>query len=194
MPEQAQPLETWAIVEEWRAVPRFEGLYEVSDAGRVRRIGRAARNGNGRGGGARVGHILKLSENASGYVVAQLWRDGKPCSRLVHRLVAAAFVGPRPADHDVNHRDGTKTNNRPANLEYLTRSENNQHAYDTGLHPKGERHVGAKLTAADVAEIRRANAAGEAGCRVLARRYGRSKSSIQLILNNHNWRQEGSHV
>lgn len=120
----------------------------------------------------------------------QLWRDGSYSSRLVHTLVAEAFIGARPEGHEVNHIDGVKTNNGRANLEYVTRSGNNRHAYDTGLRSKGERHSASKLSADQVAEIRRANAAGEAGCRVLAKRFGVSKSTIQLILNNRNWRQE----
>lgn len=133
MPEQSQSFNTWAIVEEWRAIPGFEGLYEVSDHARVRRIGRAARSGNGRGGGARQGRVLALQLRPTGYQSVQLWRDGKYFSRLVHTLVAAAFIGPKPPNHDVNHIDGDKVNNARPNLEYLTRSENMEHAYNTGL-------------------------------------------------------------
>jgi hypothetical protein len=133
MPENTQPLETWAIVEEWRAVVGFEDLYEISDAGRVRRVGRAARKGNGRGGGARVGRVLTQHTRVAGYRSVQLWREGHYANRLVHCLVAEAFIGSRPTDHDVNHIDGIKGNNARSNLEYLTRAANNRHAYDTGL-------------------------------------------------------------
>ena len=105
-----------AIIERWRAVPGYDA-YEVSDLGRVRR-------------GPRV---LRDQPHNGGYRHVQLWTDGKPRTGLLHVLVARAFIGPTPADHDVNHIDGDKSNNTLSNLEYATRSENNRHAYRIGL-------------------------------------------------------------
>jgi hypothetical protein len=133
-----KPFDGWAILEEWRPLVGFEGLYEVSDHGRIRRVGRAARTGAGRGGGAVLGRVLKdhplrgsRSENA--YRTVQLWRLGEPHNVLVHVAVAAAFLGPCPNGKEVNHQDGVKANNAAPNLEYMTRSENMLHAYATGL-------------------------------------------------------------
>ena len=120
-------------VEIWHPVVGFEREYEVSDQGDVRRSGRAARRGSGRGGGARIGRSIKAHEVSGGYLSVQLWRDGRPSMHLVHRLVAAAFIGPRPDGYEVNHKDGNKRRNTVANLEYLTRSDNLRHAYRTGL-------------------------------------------------------------
>ncbi len=106
-----------AVFEGWRPVVGFEDVYEVSDAGRVRR----------------GGHVLIPLRNSAGYRAVQLWRDGRPTTRLIHVLVAAAFLGPAPEGQDVNHCDGDKTHNAVANLEYVTRSENNRHAYRLGL-------------------------------------------------------------
>lgn len=124
--------EGWADYE-WRPVPGFEGVYEVCNIGAVRRVGKAARTGKGRGGGARIGHILMPRVVPGGYLAVQLWRDGKPHAFLLHVLVASAFIGPCPVGKEVNHRDGVKSNNSHENLEYLTRSENIKHAYQTGL-------------------------------------------------------------
>lgn len=121
------------MTEQWRAVVGYEGTYEVSNFGAVRRSGKAARNGNGRGGGARIGLQLKHHLVNGGYQVVQLWQDGRPKTRLVHRLVTEAFLGPVPNGCEVNHKDGNKLNNSCANLEYVTHSENNRHAYQTGL-------------------------------------------------------------
>jgi hypothetical protein len=119
---------------DWRPVAGFEGLYEVSNIGDVRRVGQASRSGNGRGGGARVGRVLAQHRVNGGYFVVQLWREGKPSRRLVSRLVAEAFIGTPPTlKHTVNHRNGVKADNAVGNLEWATSSENNQHAYDTGL-------------------------------------------------------------
>jgi hypothetical protein len=109
----------WSIVEDaekWLPVLGFE-LYEVSDHGRLRRDG----------------CMLKLHPVPGGYLKAQLWRDGKLFARLIHILVAEAFIGERPDGEEVNHKDGDKHHNRAANLEYLTRSENLRHAYRSGL-------------------------------------------------------------
>lgn len=122
------------FMEEWRTVGGFEGLYEVSNTGLVRRVGKASRNGNGRGGGARLGRILTAQTSThNDYLSVQLWSNGKPKIRLVHILVASAFLGPCPDGLEVNHADGNKLNSAASNLEYMTHSENNKHAYRTGL-------------------------------------------------------------
>ena len=118
--------------EGWAPVIGFEGLYEVSRDGRVRRVGQAARTGRGRGGGARLGRVLRGGFSGD-YRSVQLWREGKQHSRLVHVLVAEAFIGPCPDGEEVNHKDGAKTNCAVENLEYLTHSENMRHAYRVGL-------------------------------------------------------------
>lgn len=130
----SEKFEQWCIVEEWRPVDGFKGLYEVSNQGRVKRVGRAAQNGEGRGGGAQIGRILKPQRSArGGYLSVQLWSDGKPQMCLVHVLVASAFLGPCPDGHEINHKDGDKTNLSHSNLEYMTHRDNCTHAYRTGL-------------------------------------------------------------
>lgn len=128
-------------VEEWRPVVGFEDAYEVSNLGRVRRSGRAARTGNGRGGGARIGRLIAQGDAPGGYVRVQLWKAGRGRAVLVHRIVAAAFIGPVPDGEEVNHRDGDKKNNAVSNLEYLTRSDNNRHAYRMGLRTANVEHL-----------------------------------------------------
>ena len=94
----------------WKAVPGYEGLYEVSDLGRVRSF---ARGVNGR--------LLKPGKASNGYFTVCLGR-GK--SRTLHSLVAEAFIGPKPSGQEVLHKDGTRTNNCVHNLRYGTRAEN----------------------------------------------------------------------
>lgn len=173
--------------EVWKDVVGFEGLYEVSDLGRVRRIGKAARSGNGRGGGVVLGRILKGQTTRFGYIQVFLWKDGKQNPRQVHRLVADAFIEPRAPGFEPNHKDGNKTNNVPSNLEWLTRSDNMIHAYAIGLRkpadlPCGEDHHGVKLTDLQVREIRRLFKPRVYGGPRLAREFGVNHHTIYSIV------------
>lgn len=125
-----------APVEIWKPIPGFEGRYEVSDLGRVRHLPRRVRFVSKKGNEAwRTTAMLVCAPNVTreGYVIAHLQVLGQRVAPTVHALVLAAFVGPRPKDLDVNHINGVKTDNRLANLEYVTRTENHKHAVRTGL-------------------------------------------------------------
>jgi hypothetical protein len=110
---------------------------------------------------------------------------------MVHRLVAAAFLGPCPTDYVVNHRDGNKSNNAAENLEYVTSQENSAHAQRTGLRPFGENHPNAKLSSEAVVAILASGLSDE----ILARQYGVHSSAISHVRNRRNWRHiKGSTV
>lgn len=91
--------------------------------------------------------VMPSWRNDTGYYVV---RDGNGIVRRIHRMVAGTFLKNSNPDllTDVNHKDGNKANNAVSNLEWCTRSENIQHAYDTGLReqPKGEVSPNAKIT------------------------------------------------
>jgi hypothetical protein len=124
--------------EEWRIVPGFPD-YEVSTLGRVK--------SNKTHKGQKPGKLLKATGKT--YVHVGLWVDGKSTTLNVHQIVAAAFIGPCPRGKQINHKDKDEKNNRIDNLEYLTPSQNQQHAFNTG------RAIGhAKLTEDDVRAIR----------------------------------------
>jgi len=105
----------------------------------------------------------------------------------VHRVVAAAFLGPRPDGHVINHKNGDKADNRAENLEYLTPSDNAIHAYRTGLQQRGEKHGRAKLTDENVAEIRERYTGGWGQQAQLAREYGVSQGLISQIVRGEIW-------
>jgi hypothetical protein len=106
------------IAEIWKSIPGVPG-YSVSDRGRVKRL-RASR-------GTRPGHILTphLGGRAKCYPTVSVRADGPLKRWRVHRLVAMAFHGPPPTGRsEVAHIDGNPTNNRPANLRWVTPAEN----------------------------------------------------------------------
>lgn len=163
--------------EEWRPIPGYEDIYSVSCLGRVRRD---------RGGqGARAGYILSSPLNSNGYPQLRLWRNGTKRSYVIHRLVAAAFLGPEPLGMEVNHKNGIKSDPAATNLEYVTRPSNSAHAYATGLKDnRGERHPHHKLTLVDVAAIR----TSDETIRALAQRYGVHHGTIWAIKIGRTWR------
>lgn len=131
-----------------------------------------------------------------GYRVVQLRLDGKNANRLAHVLIALAFLGPRNG-LEVNHRDGDKTNNLPGNLEYVTRRENVNHAFNLGLrnHARGERIGRAALTAdqipairQDVAAVRANGRAPNGAMAALAKKYGVTASALDHIARGNCWR------
>lgn len=96
-------------------------------------------------------HEFTPSDNGRGYLRVMVWKR----LRGVHQLVASAFLGPIPAGLEVNHKDGIKTNNRPENLEYVTRAQNVKHSFVTGLRTmaRGQEHHAAKISDDDVRKI-----------------------------------------
>ena len=120
--------------ERWLPVIGYEGWYEVSDLGRVKRVSA--------GQGAIAGRILSSCGDGRGYLFVGLSINGTRRHYRVHRLVAVAFLGTCPEGKEVNHKDGNKTNNYLENLEYMTRSENMCHAYKTGLASQRDKNNG----------------------------------------------------
>lgn len=97
-----------------------------------------------------------------------------------------AFVGPRPtAQHQCNHINGDKLDNRPVNLEWVTPSQNQRHAFAIGLKVAEPRNV--KLSPTDVPSIRSRWKAG-ATIRALAKEYGVDESTVGLLVHRKTWR------
>jgi len=115
----------------FRVIPHFPD-YAISELGVIVRLTKAR--------GTYLGKKISIYKSADGYFKVTLVKDGKPTSRYLHEMVAAAFIGERPPDHQINHIDGKKENIHPSNLEYCTISENNKHAFRIGLNkPRDQR-------------------------------------------------------
>jgi hypothetical protein len=165
--------------EQWRVIDGHPG-YSVSNLGRVRR--------DAAGRGAVAGRILTAKVDKKGYGRVDLSLRDKKIRRLIHQLVAVAFLEPRPSpEHFPNHLDGVKLNNSAANLEWATRAENAAHASRLGLlaRLKGERNGRARLTAEQVDEIRCLE--GVVSQRQVAAKFGVSRTLVQRIHQGKAW-------
>ena len=121
-------------LETWRAVPGYEGYYEVSNMGDVRSIDRHIVDKRGLNYCIK-GKLLSKCNTSQGYLVVVLSKNGKSKTISIHRLVATAFL-PNPKNlYAVNHKDGNKKNNCITNLEWCTLEYNNIHAMMNGLAP-----------------------------------------------------------
>jgi hypothetical protein len=112
-------------MEVWKDIPGYEGKYQISNKGRVKSLPR-----NDKFCKRPTEIIMKVFICGSGYeeVILSIKRKRKP--KLIHRMVAEAFVPKQPGKEEVNHKDGNKLNNDYTNLEWVTPSENIKHSYD----------------------------------------------------------------
>lgn len=163
------------LFELWRPVKNYIGYYDVSSQGRIRSLG-------GRRGSSE--RVLKPA-NMKGYLCVSLSASGTKRTRLVHHLVAEAFIDNPNGLTEVNHIDGDKKNNHRHNLEWTSHADNIAHAVDTGLTDnKGEKHGMHKLTENNVEHIRRSILSGA----VLAKHYGISEQTISDIRLGKSWK------
>lgn len=119
-------------IEIWKSIPEYEGLYEISNLGRVKSLAREVIFSDGRRSNYKE-RILKYDDNR-GYYVVKLSRASKSKAFKIHRLVAQAFIPNEDLDKDcVNHINGDKKDNSIENLEWCTKAENTKHAFKTNL-------------------------------------------------------------
>jgi hypothetical protein len=171
-------------MEQWENVPDFEGMYEVSSLGRIKRIAT--------GCGTWIGRMLKPSDGGKGYLYVSLSKNDVTYRTGVSRLVAKVFI-PNPDNlPEVNHRDGIKANNAVTNLEWTTHLDNIAHSCYTGLRPIGEDSPGAKLTAIQVAEIRSRYVKGNG--KILAKEFGVTNTQICRIVKGICWNAASNNI
>lgn len=174
------------VNEEWKDIPDYEGLYQVSNLGRVRSCDRVVRDSFGHNR-FRRSRLLSPTIDRYGYYKLHLSKNNVRGYFTIHVLVAKAFIGDRPDGLQVNHINGVKTDNRPENLEYVSGSRNIVHAQDMGLKPVGSRCWQAKLSEADVSNIKLLISQG-VNIKDIAERYGAVKQNISSIKKGVTWK------
>ena len=146
--------EPGTVAERWLPIPGWEGLYSVSDLGRVKSHARHTLSRWGTPAKVRE-RIMKLSPNPDGYLRVGLSRMGQPHTRIfIHPLVLEVFVGPKPfPEAQACHGDGDRTNNQVTNLRWASRSDNAKDSVRHGTHagaarthcPSGHEYAGDNL-------------------------------------------------
>ena len=175
-------------MEIWKDIEGYQGQYQVSNYGRVKSLARVLVYKDGRILNKKE-IILKLIIQNTGYLKITLYGKIKPYQEYIHRLVALAFI-PNPENKpQVNHDNGIKTDNHVSNLEWSTKSENCQHAVDSGLcSGVGETHYDSKLSKIQVLEIREKYVPRKYSTYKLAKEYDVHQSTIHRIINDKIWK------
>lgn len=170
-------------IEDWKPIPGYEGLYSVSNCGRVRAESRTVRHFSG--GPKRLKEKLRspvLSKH--GYLSVVLSKEDRQNRYSIHRLVLLAFVGQPDGNMDCCHKDGCKTNNNLENLRWDTRAGNMQDVIAHGRSNRGERCPSNKIPESAIPLIRldarRQN--------VIAHEYGVDPSTISSIKSHRIWK------
>jgi hypothetical protein len=166
--------------EEWRDIPGYPG-YQASSLGRVRSLDRKITMRHKYGGlcqSTRPGRVLSQRVNTHGYFYVDAGSPVKTCT--VHKLIGLAFLGSRPDNLQVNHKDGDKLNNRPENIEYVTSTKNNHHAISTGLRKM-------KLSDAEIETVK--SLAVALSFREIGRRFGVSYKTVSKVVNDRRTRR-----
>lgn len=124
----------------WKDIPGYEGLYEASNQGRIRKLAyiQYKKYNNGVFGANINGKNIRAKKNNRGYWQVRLYKDGQTFNYLVHRLIAMTFIENVNIMPQVNHKDENKDNNRADNLEWCDNLYNRH--YGTGIERMAKNH------------------------------------------------------
>lgn len=142
------------MIEIWKDVIDYEGIYQVSNKGKVRVLDRLVKYPSGKTR-LKPGHELALQPFGKlGHLKVVLYKDSGYKNRQVHHLVLEAFVGPRPEGQECCHGDGNPANNKVGNLRWDTSTANNADKTAHGTQNTGEKHGMSKLVESQVLAIK----------------------------------------
>lgn len=172
--------------EVWRPVVGYEGFYEISTFGRVKRVRTNFKHEN-RPHNESYERILRPETSKDGYLRVDLSANGIARHKQVHRLVAEAFIQNPNNFPMINHKDEDRKNNHVSNLEWCDAKYNNNYGTRKQI---GSLHHGAKLTEDDVVFIRNNYRPRSKmfGLGAFANRFGVSKRAIAHVIHNESWK------
>lgn len=178
--------------EKWLPILGFETLFEISNYGRVKSLGRQVKFVHKNGTmfyKFMKEKLVKPQICASDrlHVLLKTFYKNKPKHAFLHRLVGCAFLDNYNNLPEINHIDGNVWNNHVDNLEWVSPQDNKNHAQRLGLVMRGERHVATSLTENDILEIRQLHHVGMS-IRKLAKKYNLSNSGMSCIVNRITWK------
>jgi hypothetical protein len=173
-------------MESWKDIEGYEGLYKISNFGKVKSLSRYVKNNKINSKKLIKERILSQTDNRNGYKYVSLSRNGKAKHFYIHILVGCAFIKRGFNSTEINHINGDKSNNKDKNLEWVTRKQNINHAIKIGLiNISGERHYKHKLTDQQALDIRKELKYYKYGMfSQIARKYNVNDSIIRDIYYN----------
>lgn len=178
-------------MEEWKDIAGYADRYAVSSHGRIKSKPFVKR-GRGRSGpfSFTTKELILSPGNVLGYRNVVLTKDGKRSTKLVHRLVAEAFIPNPKFLPTVNHKDSVRCNNNALNLEWMTVQENVAHSYNSGNNSNAaEFNSGAILNWEIVREIRRKYTDGLKVSEI-ARHFDLKYATVSKVVLFKNWKEE----
>lgn len=166
------------MIEKWKQVVGFEGLYEISNLGRVKSLPRFKTSGG----------IMSPIIDGIGYLGVNLCKNNRRYRRKIHRMILEAFIGPCPCGMEGCHNDDNKTHNNLFNLRWDTHRNNIQDAQINGRgFSRGSHHGRAKLTETQIRKIKQLFQSGQYMQKEIADLFGISRSNISCIIRNKTW-------
>lgn len=181
--------QTINMTEIWKDIKDCGGIFQISNAGRVKRLERTIFR---KVHGVMTRTILKAAFKkvfigTNGYPCVSVCIDQVRVQYVIHRLIAIAFI-PNPENkREVNHKNGIKTDFSISNLEWCTQSENTKHAFAMGLmNVKGEKHMHAKLDNNAVYDIRE-NCNETTSMQYFAKKYNVNVNTVRDVVKGRTW-------
>lgn len=175
----------------WKDINGYNGMYQVSNLGRVKSLDRKRYCGHKNSEPQLIkGRILKQRYDRAGYIRVKLSKNSTSKLVTLHRLLAVNFIDNPYNKPNVNHIDGDKSNNSLDNLEWCTQKENVQHSFKTGLSKarKGEKNNLSKLKENDIKEIRKLHRQKMTQTEI-SKMFNVSIANISEIVNYKTWKE-----
>jgi hypothetical protein len=173
-------------------VLNYEGIYAISEDGKVFAYDKKVKVGNNGGYRDQHGFFLKFYKTTkkTDHSCVYLAKEGRKKRFFIHRLIATAFIE-NPHNHPfVNHKDGNASNNSIENLEWCTAKQNSKHAYDMGFlkmpNQSGANNSNAKLSNDEVIAIR-GHYEIEKNISNVAKKFNIKKSTAWTICTRKSW-------